>query len=49
MFGTGLTALPLFTAPVATKPAVTLPKERARFDKAMPPNFGDIDLKDFLP
>jgi 2,5-furandicarboxylate decarboxylase 1 len=33
----------------ATKPAVTLPKERARFDKAMPPNFGDIDLKDFLP
>jgi hypothetical protein len=23
----------------ATKPAVTLPKQRARFDKAMPPNF----------
>jgi 2,5-furandicarboxylate decarboxylase 1 len=33
----------------ATKPAVTLPKERARFEKAMPPNFGSVDLRDFLP
>ncbi|MGA9006033.1 MAG: UbiD family decarboxylase [Xanthobacteraceae bacterium] len=33
----------------ATKPAVTLPKERARFDMALPPNFDSIDIKDFLP
>ena len=33
----------------ATKPAVTLPTERARFDKAMPPNFDDVNLKEFLP
>jgi UbiD family decarboxylase len=33
----------------ATKPAVTLPTQRARFDKAMPPNFDSVDLKDFLP
>jgi len=33
----------------ATKPAVTLPKERARFDKALPPHFDTVDLKDFLP
>jgi 2,5-furandicarboxylate decarboxylase 1 len=33
----------------ATKPAVTLPKERARFDKAMPPNFESVDLRQFLP
>ena len=32
-----------------TKPAMTLPQERAHFGKAIPPNFGDIDLKDFLP
>jgi UbiD family decarboxylase len=33
----------------ATKPAVTLPKERARFDMALPPNFDTVNLKDFLP
>jgi 2,5-furandicarboxylate decarboxylase 1 len=33
----------------ATKPAVTLPHERARFDKAMPLNYDSVDLKDFLP
>jgi 3-polyprenyl-4-hydroxybenzoate decarboxylase len=33
----------------ATKPAVTMPKERARFDMALPPNFDSIDIKDFLP
>ena len=33
----------------ATKPAVTLPQERARFEKALPPNFDTVDLKDFLP
>lgn len=33
----------------ATKPAVTMPVQRARFDKAMPPNFDSVDLKDFLP
>lgn len=33
----------------ATKPAVTLPKERARFDMALPPNFDTVHLKDFLP
>jgi 2,5-furandicarboxylate decarboxylase 1 len=33
----------------ATKPAVTLPTERARFDMALPPNLGSVDLADFLP
>ena len=33
----------------ATKPAVTLPHERARFDKALPPNLDSVDLSDFLP
>ena len=33
----------------ATKPAITMPKERERFAKAMPPNFDAVDLKDFLP
>ena len=33
----------------ATKPAVTMPKERARFDMALPPNLGTLDLKDYLP
>jgi 2,5-furandicarboxylate decarboxylase 1 len=33
----------------ATKPAVTLPQERARFDMALPPNFNDVRLEDFLP
>jgi 2,5-furandicarboxylate decarboxylase 1 len=33
----------------ATKPAVTLPQERARFDKALPTNFDSVNLKDFLP
>jgi 2,5-furandicarboxylate decarboxylase 1 len=32
----------------ATKPAVTMPKERARFDRAMPPNFDSVNLSDFL-
>jgi 2,5-furandicarboxylate decarboxylase 1 len=33
----------------ATKPAVTMPKERARFDMALPPNFDSVNIKDFLP
>lgn len=33
----------------ATKPALTRPAERARFTKALPPNFDTIDLTDFLP
>ena len=33
----------------ATKPATTLPNERARFDKAMPLNFDSVNLADFLP
>jgi UbiD family decarboxylase len=33
----------------ATKPAVTLPAQRARFDKAMPPNFDTVNIRDFLP
>ena len=33
----------------ATKPAVTLPVQRARFDKALPPNFDSVNLSDFLP
>ncbi len=32
----------------ATKPPVTMPRERARFDKAMPKNFEIVDLQDFL-
>jgi len=26
-----------------------MPKERARFDMALPPNFDSVDIKDFLP
>jgi 2,5-furandicarboxylate decarboxylase 1 len=33
----------------ATKPSVTMPKERARFDMALPPNLAAINLADFLP
>ncbi|RAI42997.1 UbiD family decarboxylase [Rhodoplanes roseus] len=33
----------------ATKPAVTLPTERARFDMALPPGLETVDLADFLP
>ncbi len=33
----------------ATKPSVTMPNERARFDMAMPPNIASVDLRDFLP
>jgi len=33
----------------ATKPAVTMPMERARFDMAMPLNYASVDLVDFLP
>ena len=33
----------------ATKPAMNFPMQRARFDKAMPPNIDNIDLADFLP
>lgn len=33
----------------ATKPAVTRPAERSRFEKAMPPNYDSVNLKDFLP
>jgi 2,5-furandicarboxylate decarboxylase 1 len=33
----------------ATKPAVTIPRQRVRFDKALPPNLDAIDLRDFLP
>lgn len=33
----------------ATKPPVTAPKDRARFDKAMPPNYEKVKLADFLP
>jgi 2,5-furandicarboxylate decarboxylase 1 len=33
----------------ATKPAVTDPEGRARFAMAMPKNYDDIDLNDFLP
>ncbi len=32
----------------ATKPSVTMPKERARFDMALPPNLNSINLADFL-
>ena len=33
----------------ATKPAITMAAERARFEKAMPPNYAAVDLRDFLP
>jgi len=33
----------------ATKPAITQTEERARFTRAMPKNFDDIDIADFLP
>ena len=33
----------------ATKPAVTMPQQRARFDKALPPNFAAVNLADYLP
>ncbi|VCU69714.1 Phenolic acid decarboxylase subunit C [Pigmentiphaga humi] len=33
----------------ATKPAVTMPAQRARFDMALPPNYSSVDLRDFLP
>ncbi len=33
----------------ATKPPVTMPSERARFDKAMPANYAQVKLADFLP
>jgi len=33
----------------ATKPAVTDPAGRARFEMAMPKNYESIDLNDFLP
>jgi UbiD family decarboxylase len=33
----------------ATKPAITMPKHRARFDKAMPANYDGVRLEDFLP
>lgn len=32
----------------ATKPPPAKPKERGRFDRALPPNYGKIDLKDYL-
>jgi hypothetical protein len=33
----------------ATKPAVTQADERARFARAMPRNYDNVDLEDFLP
>jgi hypothetical protein len=33
----------------ATKPALTQARERARFERAMPKNFDDVNLEDFLP
>jgi UbiD family decarboxylase len=33
----------------ATKPSVTDPTARARFEMAMPKNYDSIDLNDFLP
>ena len=33
----------------ATKPSLTQGEARSRFDRAMPKNYGDVDLKDFLP
>ncbi|HUT48033.1 MAG TPA: UbiD family decarboxylase [Alphaproteobacteria bacterium] len=33
----------------ATKPALSQPEQRARFERAMPKNFDDVNLEDFLP
>lgn len=33
----------------ATKPPVTMPSDRARFDKALPPGYQAVNLKDYLP
>ena len=33
----------------ATKPAITQVEERARFERAIPKNFDDVDLDSFLP
>ena len=33
----------------ATKPSVGRVEEQIRFDKAMPINYDNVDLKDFLP
>jgi 2,5-furandicarboxylate decarboxylase 1 len=33
----------------ATKPPVNQPDQRARFERAMPKNFDDVKLEDFLP
>lgn len=33
----------------ATKPALSHPEERANFDRAMPKNFDDVNIEDFLP
>jgi 3-polyprenyl-4-hydroxybenzoate decarboxylase len=33
----------------ATKPAVTQVEQRERFERAMPKNFDDVKLEDFLP
>ena len=33
----------------ATKPALTQEKERARFAPAMPQNYDNVNLDDFLP
>ena len=33
----------------ATKPAVTQEEDRARFERAMPANYDQVDLTDFLP
>jgi hypothetical protein len=33
----------------ATKPSLSRPAERARFERAMPRNHANVDLADFLP
>ncbi len=33
----------------ATMPAPTHPEERAQFKRAMPKNFDQVDIEDFLP
>ena len=33
----------------ATKPALTNPEARARFERAIPKNFDEVDLDSFLP
>jgi 2,5-furandicarboxylate decarboxylase 1 len=33
----------------ATKPPINQPDQRARFERAMPKNFDDVNLEDFLP